>query len=104
MWNFCSSSRGRGLASGISAAWAYIVGFILVKSFLYTETWIGLSGVTYAYGAVSVIGVAYIYFYLPETEGKTLEQIEKYFTKNHDRKEKFSIGKSTNNAGLEHSL
>lgn len=86
--------RGRGLASGVSAAWSSIVVFVMIKSYLYIEVWIGLSGVMYMYGTITALGVLYLYFYVPETEGKTLEQIESYFTDNHDPEEKFSIGKS----------
>ncbi|CAH0381027.1 unnamed protein product [Bemisia tabaci] len=41
---------GRGLASGFCSGWKYVVAFFLVKTFLYIEAWIGLSGVTYLYG------------------------------------------------------
>ena len=66
---------------------------VLVKTYLYLEAWIGFSGVMYLYGVGTMAGVIFYYIYLPETEGKTLEQIELYFTENHDKKEKFSIGK-----------
>ncbi|CAH0381580.1 unnamed protein product [Bemisia tabaci] len=84
---------GRGLASGIAGAWAHLSSSILVKSYLYTESLISLSGIMYLYGCGTVVGLIYLYFYLPETEGKSLEQIETYFTDQHDRKEKFSIGR-----------
>lgn len=62
-----------------------------------TEDWLHLSGVMYLYAGVSFFGLCYYYLYLPETEGKTLEQIESYFTKNHDRTEKFRIGNQDRN-------
>nr|XP_018911771.1 PREDICTED: facilitated trehalose transporter Tret1-like [Bemisia tabaci] len=85
---------GRGTASGISTAWAYLLTFSLTKTFLVMVAWLNLGNVFYLYGACGVLGWVYFYFSLPETEGKSLEQIESYFTKNHDRKEKFSVGKS----------
>ncbi|CAH0381017.1 unnamed protein product [Bemisia tabaci] len=84
---------GRGLATGISAAFSKLMGAAEVKSYLYIEAWVDLSGVMYLYGTATILGTLYLYFYLPETEGKSLEQIEVYFTENYDRKEKFSIGK-----------
>lgn len=71
----------------------------MIKSYLFIENWISLSGIMYLYGTGAVLGVLHLYFCLPETEGKTLQQIETYFTKNHDRKEKYSIGKA---ARVEH--
>ncbi|CAH0381577.1 unnamed protein product [Bemisia tabaci] len=82
--------KGRGAAGGISAAWAYYVGAVMSKTYLYLERWIKLNGVLFFYGAISLIGFWYFLRYLPETEGKSLEKIESYFTKNHDKKEKFS--------------
>nr|XP_018913232.1 PREDICTED: facilitated trehalose transporter Tret1-like isoform X2 [Bemisia tabaci] len=83
---------GRGLATGITAGTKYLIQSAMVKSYLFIETYIGLSGMMYLYGTGAVLGVIHLYFCLPETEGKTLQQIESYFTKNHDRKEKFSVG------------
>nr|XP_018911743.1 PREDICTED: facilitated trehalose transporter Tret1-like [Bemisia tabaci]XP_018911752.1 PREDICTED: facilitated trehalose transporter Tret1-like [Bemisia tabaci]XP_018911760.1 PREDICTED: facilitated trehalose transporter Tret1-like [Bemisia tabaci] len=85
---------GRGTASGISSAFGNLISFGMTKSFLYLKAWLDLPGVIYLYVACAFLGWLYFYFYLPETEGKTLEQIESYFTENHDRKEKFFIGKS----------
>nr|XP_018906867.1 PREDICTED: facilitated trehalose transporter Tret1-like [Bemisia tabaci] len=84
---------GRGTATGLAAAWTHIVMSVLTKTYLYMEAWLGFSGVMYLYGVCTMAGVVHHYFYLPETEGKTLEQIETYFTKNHDKREKFSVGK-----------
>ncbi|CAH0381581.1 unnamed protein product [Bemisia tabaci] len=87
---------GRGLATGISAAWTHLVISALIKSYLYMKAWVGFSGVMYLHCACVVIGFVYLYCNLPETEGKSLEQIETYFTKNVSRREKFSISKATN--------
>nr|XP_018910589.1 PREDICTED: facilitated trehalose transporter Tret1-like [Bemisia tabaci] len=84
----------RGTATGLSAAWAHLVLSVHVKLYLYVEAWIGFNGIMYLYGICTLLGSTYHYFCLPETEGKSLEQIESYFTKKHDKKEKFSMGKS----------
>lgn len=34
------------------------------------------------FGIIGIFGFVYFYFYLPETENKTLLEIEEYFTKN----------------------
>lgn len=86
--------RGRGLATGISAAWTHLVVSALIKSYLYIKAWVGLSGVMYLYGATTFLGFLYYYLYLPETEGKSLEQIESYFTDDPDLEEFFSVHRS----------
>lgn len=68
--------------------------FGMSVTYLYLEKWIRLSGVFYLHGVISVIGFWYYWRYLPETEGKSLEQIESYFTDDHDKTEKFSRVKS----------
>nr|XP_018913096.1 PREDICTED: facilitated trehalose transporter Tret1-like [Bemisia tabaci] len=83
--------RARGIATGISTGWSCFIAFLLTKGFLWMESMVGLSGLFYMYGVLSFLGCIYYYFNLPETEGKTLERIETYFTSNHDKKEKYSM-------------
>lgn len=83
--------RARGIATGISTGWSCFIAFLLTKGFLWMQSMVGLSGLFYMYGVLSFLGCIYYYFNLPETEGKTLERIETYFTSNHDRKEKYSM-------------
>ncbi|CAH0381579.1 unnamed protein product [Bemisia tabaci] len=82
---------GRGLAVGISAAWAHVVMGLMVKFYIYTEAWLGFSWMMYLHGAGTLIGLTYYFFYFPETEGKSLEQIEQYFAGNYNREENNSI-------------
>nr|XP_018906325.1 PREDICTED: facilitated trehalose transporter Tret1-like [Bemisia tabaci]XP_018906326.1 PREDICTED: facilitated trehalose transporter Tret1-like [Bemisia tabaci]XP_018906327.1 PREDICTED: facilitated trehalose transporter Tret1-like [Bemisia tabaci] len=82
--------RWRSFATGICGAWAYCVTFVTARLYLPMESVLSLSGMFYLYGAIGILGFFYFYFFLPETEGKTLETIESYFTPYHDKKEKFS--------------
>nr|XP_018913227.1 PREDICTED: facilitated trehalose transporter Tret1-like isoform X1 [Bemisia tabaci] len=99
-WQLCAEVfpvEGRGTAQGLVAAWAYLVNFVMSKSYLYLERLVQLKGVFYFYGALSALGFFYYWRYLPETEGKSLDQIETYFTENCDEKDKFT--KRKNNRG-----
>jgi hypothetical protein len=54
--------------------------FLSSKTFLDIEHSFRLHGAFFFSGAISCVGVAFLYFRLLETEGKSLEQIEKHFT------------------------
>lgn len=53
--------------------------FVLTKSFLETQAWFTLPGVFIVYGAITLIGTLYLYACMPETENKTLQEIEQFF-------------------------
>ncbi|XP_065212664.1 facilitated trehalose transporter Tret1-like isoform X2 [Planococcus citri] len=71
--------RARGQISGVTAAINFGVGFLLTKTYfdvvaIYTLPWTFI-----VYSSVGIIGIFYVYIYLPETENKTLQQIQKHF-------------------------
>lgn len=74
-------TRGRGVASGLCAAIFYVIAFIVSKTWLNLQSSLGLCGCFLFYGIIAVIGVVYVFTCLPETEGKTLAEIEKDFSK-----------------------
>jgi hypothetical protein len=68
------------LSGGVSAAGCYVFLFLSSKTFLDIEHTFRLHGAFFFYGAISCVGVVFLYFRLLETEGKSLEQIENHFT------------------------
>ncbi|KAK3909929.1 Facilitated trehalose transporter Tret1 [Frankliniella fusca] len=73
--------QGRGPATGIAAAASYILGFFAAKTFLDIQHLVNLSGVFIVNGMVAVVGFLFMWFYLPETEGRTLQDIEALYVK-----------------------
>ncbi|XP_038207163.1 facilitated trehalose transporter Tret1-like [Zerene cesonia] len=71
--------RSRGLATGLAAALSYTIFFIAAKTNYNLEANFHLSGTFSFYGIIGIIGTLYLYFYLPETEKKTLVEIEAYY-------------------------
>ncbi|KAJ0172282.1 hypothetical protein K1T71_012255 [Dendrolimus kikuchii] len=71
--------RSRASAQGFAAAWNYVVTFIGSKTFINLETYVRLWGAFAVYAGFAFIGTIYLYFFLPETEGKTLHEIECYY-------------------------
>ncbi|GFG30814.1 hypothetical protein Cfor_10876 [Coptotermes formosanus] len=77
--------RTRGVAGGMAAGSVYFVCFIAAKTFLSTEHSMQLYGSFWLFGAINCFCFAFLYFLLPETEGKSLEEIESLFAGNKGR-------------------
>ncbi|XP_034835783.1 facilitated trehalose transporter Tret1-like [Maniola hyperantus] len=71
--------RSRAAAQGLSAACNYFFCFIGTKTFIDIETKFMLWGSFAVYAAFGFLGAIYLYFFLPETEGKTLQEIEEFY-------------------------
>ncbi|KAL1491254.1 hypothetical protein ABEB36_011875 [Hypothenemus hampei] len=69
----------RAPASGFSSAASYILGFMANKIFFSMVITMTLSGTFWFYSGVSLIGLVTLYFWLPETEGKSLFEITEHF-------------------------
>ncbi|XP_022175298.1 facilitated trehalose transporter Tret1-like [Myzus persicae] len=74
-------NRGRGVASGMCAAIFYGIAFLVSKTWLNLQSSVDLYGCFFLYGILAAIGIIFIYICLPETEGKTLAEIENDFAK-----------------------
>jgi SP family facilitated glucose transporter-like MFS transporter 8 len=69
----------RGIGGGFMVGFAYILMFGVVKSFPFTLDITGTEGIFFLFSFMSLAGVAFVYVFLPETLGKTLQEIEDYF-------------------------
>lgn len=78
-------NKTRGLASGLTAALNYTLFFVSIKTYYDLETSISLFGAICLYGVIGALGTIFIYIFLPETEGKTLEEIEEHFSNNKNK-------------------
>ncbi|XP_025205280.1 facilitated trehalose transporter Tret1-like [Melanaphis sacchari] len=72
-------NKSRGVAAGTCAALSYLLMFILTKSYLTIQIWLTLEYTMLLFGGIGFFGLVYIYLYLPETENKTLLEIEEHF-------------------------
>jgi predicted MFS family arabinose efflux permease len=59
----------------------YLVAFFASKTYLSTEKIFHLHGAFWFFGAVNCMCFVYLYFHLPETEGKSLQEIEGLFAR-----------------------
>jgi sugar porter (SP) family MFS transporter len=72
---FPNRIRGAAMAVAVSALW--IACFLLIFTFPSLNAILGPAGSFWLYAVICVIGFIFIKFKLPETKGKTLEQIER---------------------------
>jgi sugar porter (SP) family MFS transporter len=72
---FPNRIRGAAMAVAVSALW--IACFLLTFTFPILNGILGSAGTFWLYGAICVAGFIFVFFKLPETKGKTLEEIEK---------------------------
>lgn len=73
------SKETRAAATGLTASTGYIFGFVVNIFFLRMVEEITFPGTFWFYSAVGLSGAIVLYFTLPETEGKTLDEIEDHF-------------------------
>lgn len=70
---FPNCLRSHGVSMSVSALW--IASFLLTYTFPELNRLVGMSGVFYTYSAICLLGCVLIVFYVPETKGRTLEEI-----------------------------
>lgn len=95
-WLYSFIFRSRSIASGITAALNYIMAFCTTKSYYNIETSLSLFGLIALYAIVDIFGLVYIYMFLPETERRTLEEIELHFSDNDKKLSDIKIRKNVN--------
>ncbi|RZF43453.1 hypothetical protein LSTR_LSTR001714 [Laodelphax striatellus] len=71
----------RGVASGFTACMAYVYSFLSIKFYPDMEQHLGEGGTFLFYFLASAFGTIFVIFYLPETQGKTLDEIGNDFAK-----------------------
>jgi MFS family permease len=71
---FPNRVRGAALALAVLALW--MACFVLTFTFPILIERLGFAGTFWLYAAICALGFAFVFLRLPETKGKTLEEIE----------------------------
>ena len=71
---FPNRIRGLGVSISVSALW--LASFLLTFTFPVLNHWLGTAGAFWIYGAICMAGFLFVLARVPETKGKTLEEIE----------------------------
>ena len=74
-------NRIRGMAMAVATFSLWAACFVLTYTFPLLNKGLGSYGTFWLYGIISVLGFIFIKTMLPETKGKSLEEIEKSFVK-----------------------
>ncbi|XP_055916158.1 uncharacterized protein LOC129949001 [Eupeodes corollae] len=77
----------RGACSGVIGFFAYVMAFLVLKAHPFLVDWMEYNNVLRLYAGIAMFSVFYVYVFLPETKGKTLQEIEEYFRKSKGKKE-----------------
>jgi SP family xylose:H+ symportor-like MFS transporter len=72
-------NRVRGLAVSIAVAALWASSFALTYSFPFLNRALGTGGTFSAYAAICLFGAVFVYRFVPETKGRSLEEIEELF-------------------------
>lgn len=74
-------ANARGLASGITLSAAFTMTFVVLKLYpTFINIW-GHNNLFLFFGVMSLLSMVYVYFFVPETKGKTLKEIGEIFRK-----------------------
>lgn len=78
--------RVRGPLSAVSTAFNWTNAFLVTKTFQTMIDSLEHHGAYFFYDGVCILSCVFVFFFLPETKGKTLEDIEKYFSRKSKRR------------------
>lgn len=70
----------REKAAAVISVLNWFLAFIITKTYFRLESLTGIAGTCTVYSSVCVIGLILVYLLVPETKGRTLGEIEAYFT------------------------
>lgn len=78
-------NRVRGLATSIASMFLWAADYAVSQSFPPLLSWAGPSATYWTFGVLAVVTVAFTILFVPETKGKTLEQMESLWSKPQSR-------------------
>ncbi|XP_066905316.1 facilitated trehalose transporter Tret1 isoform X1 [Halyomorpha halys] len=91
----------RGILSGIVSSLGYLFIFIIIKVYPNLMETLNLTGMMTLFSIMSLLTVPYVIFFLPETQGKTLLEIEHSFLSKSASKEEADMKRSPSEANVD---
>ncbi|XP_072175690.1 solute carrier family 2, facilitated glucose transporter member 8-like [Diadema setosum] len=78
-------SKAKGAASGIATAFNWTCSFIITKEFQDMEVTFTKQGIFWFFGGICLLGGVFVALVVPETKGRSLEEIEASFARNESQ-------------------
>lgn len=78
-------TRFKGPGSSIVASSNWIASFIVTKAFINMQRSLTNAGTFWLFGGLTSMGILFGLFFLPETEGKTRQEIQDLFNKDSNK-------------------
>ncbi|XP_068083952.1 facilitated trehalose transporter Tret1 [Anabrus simplex] len=78
--------RQRSFLSSAAGSFNMVVMFVVLKTYPNLKAALGKDGAFWFYSAMCILSCVFVAVMLPETKGKSLEQIEEYFERKHKSK------------------
>lgn len=72
-------TSARNIVCSIGTAFNWSMAFLLTKEFIDMEGWLHEHGTFWFFGAVCIAGVIFVIIFVPETKGKTIEEMQTIF-------------------------
>lgn len=76
---FLINFRSRNITCSAGGAMGYLMSFFMIKYYLELSSLVNFYNTFTLFGTSGLFGTVYFYFYLPETENKTLQEISQFF-------------------------
>jgi len=77
-------ARYRALLGPLASSFNLLCAFIVVRTFPDMQITMGKHGAFWFFMSSTLMSIFFVYFYLPETKGHTLEEIEELFCRQTD--------------------
>jgi len=77
--------RAKGFASSLTTAIFYLLTFATTKVYLSVQNALGLANTFFMLTIYSSLGFVYLYKCMPETENRTLMEIENFFVPKNEK-------------------
>lgn len=87
------STDVKGIAGSIAGTTNWLLAFLITKTFKNITDGMGTDGAFWLFAGLTVVGVVFVFFAVPETKGKSLNEIQQHLAGNRSQQEENIVEK-----------